>query len=151
MCRLLTEEWKLSKSLSFALINLYGGHIWDIKQALMKLREKKARFYPFEATLTANIAKCFKEKSVVFEKELLVNALKLLSEKGFFPLEEIDEPVAEVLSKHNVAGVVIQASLNVGLPDSVWSNGCKYGLVPTSQSTRLLIAEYLVDKKLDTN
>ena len=46
-----------------------------------------------------------------------------------------------------VAGVVKKASVNVGLPDGVWDNGCDYGLVPTSQSTRLLIAKYLFKSK----
>jgi hypothetical protein len=113
----------------------------------MRLREMKEDFFLFDADLTSNIAKCFREG---VDKELLVNTLKLLCETGFCPLNDMEEPVAEVLSKHNVAGVVKKGSLNVGLPDSVWSNGCKYGLVPASQSTRLLIAEYLVGKKLDT-
>jgi hypothetical protein len=145
MYKLLTDEWKLSNNLSLALISLYGGHIWDIYQALMRLRESKEDFYPFDANLTSNIAKCFKNGGE--DKELLINTLKLLSENGFSPLKEDDEPVSEILSKHNVAGVVMKTALNIGLPKSVWSDGCKYGLVPTSQSTRLLIAEYLVDNK----
>jgi len=144
MYRLLTEEWKLSKKFSLALINLYGGQIWDIYQALMRLREMKEDFFLFDADLTSNIAKCFRES---VDKEILVNTLKLLCEKGFCPLNDMDEPVAEVLSKNNVAGVVKKASLNIGLPKSVWSDECEYGLVPTSQSTRLLIAKYLVRNK----
>ena len=144
MYKLLTQEWKLSENLSLALISLYGGHIYNIYKALMRLRKMKSRFYPFEATLSSNIAKCFKKE---VDKEILVSTLKSLSETGFSPLVDIDESVAEVLSRHNVAGVVIKSSLNIGLPDSVWSDGCKYGLVPTSQSTRLLIAEYLFNNK----
>ena len=144
MYKLLTEEWKLSVNLSLALISLYGGHIYNIYKALMRLREMKSRFYPFEATLSSNIAKCFKKE---VDKEILISTLKSLSETGFSPLVDIDESVAEVLSRHNVAGVVIKSSLNIGLPDSVWGDGCKYGLVPTSQSTRLLIAKYLFNNK----
>ena len=54
-----------------------------------------------------------------------------------------NEPVPQVLSRNNVAGVVKKASLNVGLPESVWDDGCEYGLVPNCQSTRLVIAKYL--------
>jgi hypothetical protein len=98
------------------------------------------RFYLFDADLTSNIAKCFKN---VVDQDILISTLKLLSETGFVPLKDVDDPLAELVSRNNVAGVVKKASVNVGLPDSVWDNGCKYGLVPTSQSTRLLIAEYL--------
>jgi hypothetical protein len=144
MYRLLTEEWKLSETLSLALISLYGGHIYSIYRALMRLREMKEDFYPFEATPSSNIAKCFKKD---VDEQILVSTLKSLSETGFYPLKDIEEPVAEILSRHNVAGVVMKSSLNVGLPKSVWRDGCKYGLVTTSQSTRLLIAEYLFDNK----
>ena len=44
-------------------------------------------------------------------------------------------------------GVVVKSPLNIRLPDSVWDGGCEYGLVPTSQSTRLLIAKYLFNNK----
>lgn len=154
MYRLLTEEWKLSDKFSLALINLYGGHIWDVKQALMKLREMRENevdFCLFDPDLTSNIANCFKDiRGNELGKERLINILKLLSKNGFYPLKEVDDQLAEVLSKNNVAGVVKKGSLIVGLPKSVWwSNKCKYGLVPTSQSTRLLIAEYLVDNNFE--
>ena len=142
MFKLLTEEWGLTDHLALAIINLYGGHIWDIYQALLRLRKLKSRFFPFDANLSANIAKCFKEN---IDKTILISTLTLLAENGFFPLNDRKSPEAEALSRHNVAGVVMQSSLNVGLPESVWDGGCKYGLVPACQSTRLLIAEYLVD------
>ena len=144
MHKLLTQEWKLSENLSLALISLYGGHIWDIYQALMRLREMKSRFYSFDADLTSNIDNCF---DCEINKEQLIKYLKQLSVNGFTPLKKRNDAVAEVLSRHNVAGVVKSASLNVGLPKSVWNDGCKYALVPSSQSTRLLIAEYLFNNK----
>ena len=144
MYKLLTQEWKLSENLSLVLISLYGGHIYNIYKALMRLRKMKSRFYPFDADLTSNIDRCFDYE---INKEQLIKYLKQLSENGFTPLKKQNDAVAEVLSKHNVAGVVKSASLNIGLPDSVWSDGCEYGLVPTSQSTRLLIAKYLFNNK----
>jgi len=144
MYKLLTQEWKLSENLSLALISLYGGHIYNIYRALMRLREMKEDFYSFDADLTSNIDNCF---DCEINKEQLVKYLKQLSESGFTPLKKQNDAVAEVLSKHNVAGVVKSASLNVGLPKSVWNDGCEYGLVPTSQSTRLLIAKYLFNNK----
>ncbi len=144
MFELLTAEWKLTDKLALALINLYGGHLYDIYLALIRLRRLKEDFFPFIANLSADIAMCFEEK---IEQNVLVNTLKLLAEVGFVPLKKRNDPVAEVLSKNNVAGVVMQTSLNVGLPKSAWDDGCKYGLVPYSQSTRLLIAEYLIEEK----
>ena len=52
--KLLTQEWKLSENLSLAIISLYGGHIWDIYQALMRLREMKENFYTFDAVYSFN-------------------------------------------------------------------------------------------------
>ena len=144
MYRLLTEEWKLSETLSLALISLYGGHIYNIYKALMRLREMKEDFYSFEATPSSNIDNCF---DCEINKDQLVKYLKQLSESGFTPLKKRNDAVAEILSRHNVAGVVMKSSLIVGLPKSVWRDGCKYGLVTTSQSTRLLIAEYLLNNK----
>ena len=142
MYKLLHEEWNLSEKLSLALISLYGGNIWNIYLALMRLREMKEDFYTFDAYLSSAIAKCFKNH---VDKGLLVCTLKVLSETGFSPLTDANDPLAEVISRNNVGGVVKKSSLNVGLPKNVWDDGCKSGLVPTSQSMRLLIAEYLCD------
>ena len=102
----------------------------------------KERFYIFDAHLTSGIAKCFKND---VDKGALVSTLKVLSETGFSPLTDANDPLAEVISRNNVGGVVEKSSLNVGLPKNVWDDGCDFGLVPTSQSMRLLIAKYLCD------
>ena len=103
----------------------------------------KEDFYSFDANLSANIDMCFEGEKV--DKEETKNYLRQLAESGFVPLKKRNDPIAEMISKHNVGGVVAKSALNVGLPKSVWSSKIKYGLVPTSQSTRLLIAEYLLD------
>jgi hypothetical protein len=140
MFKLLTEEWKLSDNLALAMISVYGGHIWDCYQALTRLMEMKEDFYLFDANLSANIAMCFKDK---IEKEHMVTTLKKLAEEGFVPLKDRDDPIAEVISLHNVGGVVFRSALNVGLLKSFWNDECEFGLVPASQSTRLVIAKYL--------
>lgn len=58
-----------------------------------------------------------------------------------------DDPIAEVICKNNVGGVVEKSALNVGFADSVWESECEFGLIPTSQSTRLLIAKYMLNNK----
>jgi hypothetical protein len=49
----------------------------------------------------------------------------------------------QVISLHNVGGVVRRGSLVVGLPLDAWKNA-KHGLVPATQSMRLAIAEELM-------
>jgi hypothetical protein len=142
MFKLLTQEWKLTENLALAIIDLYGGHIWDVYQALLSLRMEKEDFVLFDGDLSANIANCFKSK---IEKEEMIRALRLLAQNGFVPLKERDDPIAEVLSLQNVGGVVKEIALNIGLPKTVWKDDCEFGIVPASQSTRLIIAKYLAN------
>ena len=142
MYKLLTQQWKVSEDLSFALISLYGGHIYNTYKALMRLRKLKEDFYAFDANLSANIDMCFEVKDD--EKEKVKIYLRQLAERGFVPLKKRNDPIAEVISKHNVGGVVLKTALNVGLAKSVWNGDFEFGLVPSSQSMRLLIAKYLV-------
>lgn len=142
MFKLLSQEWKLTENLALSIIDLYGGHIWKVYQALIRLRKRKEDFVLFDGNLSANIANCFKSK---IEKKDMIHTLRLLAETGFVPLKERDDPIAEVISLHNVGGVVTEIALNIGLPKSVWKDGYKFGIVPASQSTRLVIAEYLAN------
>jgi hypothetical protein len=145
MYKLLTEEWKIPENLSLALMSLYGGHIYSVYRALESLMLKKKAFVPLDPNTYADIQKCFKED---VDTNILVEKFKLLAEVGFAPLLEREEPVAEVLSRNNVAGVVPQGSLMIGLRESVWTTyRCKFGLVPSSQSIRLSIAEYLYENE----
>jgi hypothetical protein len=57
----------------------------------MRLREMKERFYLYDADLTSNIAKCFKN---VVDQDILISTLKLLSETGFVPLKDVDDLTA---------------------------------------------------------
>lgn len=144
MFNLLTQEWELSDNLALSIISLYGGHIWDVYQALIKLKNRKEDFILFDSNLSANIDNCFDDCT---NKEEMIRILRLLAQNGFYPLEKRNDPIAEVISRHNVGGVVTERALNIGLPKSAWYDGYKFGLVPASQSMRLVIAEYLHDKK----
>lgn len=137
---LLTEEWNLNENLALAVISLYGGHIWDIYQALLRLRRMKENFYLFDADNSSNINRCFKNE---IKKEDMISMLRLLAEEGFVPLQRRNDINAEAICKNNVGAVVVKSSLNIGLPENVWNDGCEFGLVPDSQSTRMIIAEYL--------
>ena len=144
MFKLLTEEWKLSEKLSIALISLYGGHIWDVYQTIDRMRVMKENVFLFNSIDFANIGRCFKEG---IDNAYVVRTLKQLAETGFVPLEDRDDPIAKIINKNNVGGVVAKSAMNIGLPMSVWDSGCDFGLVPTCHSIRILIAKYLIGNK----
>jgi hypothetical protein len=75
-------------------------------------------------------------------------ALRALADIGFSPLDRDSDPIVEVLSANGVAGPVYATSpLILGLDPAVWSQcKTKYGLVPSKQSMRLVIAEHLPDQ-----
>ena len=70
-----------------------------------------------------------------------------IAESGFSPLIDQEDPIAEVISKNNVGGVVKERSTAIGLPLDAWGK-YKIGLIPSKQSTRLAIAEVLEDSKV---
>jgi hypothetical protein len=70
--------------------------------------------------------------------------LRQLAVTGFALLEDIDDPVAKVISVNNVGGVVKKSGIVVGLNRQVWQKTkFEYGIVPSKQSMRLVIAKML--------
>jgi hypothetical protein len=68
--------------------------------------------------------------------------LTQIAEKGFAPLSDETEPVAEFISEKNVGGLVQRQRATVtGFPD-VWGEH-EIGLIPYKQSIRLVIAKVL--------
>lgn len=59
------------------------------------------------------------------------------------PIEYRDDPIAEVISRNNVGGVVKRCCSLMGFKKSeVWENtNYRYCLTPSKQSIRLVIAE----------
>ena len=72
------------------------------------------------------------------------DTLRQLAITGFVPLKSIEDPVAEVISAKNVGGVVQKSAEVIGLRPEVWQETkFKNGIVPATQSMRLVIAEML--------
>ena len=146
MYELLTTKWGIESNLAVALISIYGGHIYDIQNALSRLHLKKENFdFFFDSNSSSNVQRCLKWK---FENEKdnirLRETLRQLSVTGFVELGDIDDPVAKVISLNNVGGVVKKSGEVVGLSRQVWEQTeFKYGIVPSKQSIRLVIAEIL--------
>ena len=73
----------------------------------------------------------------------MIDLLRKIAVSGFAPIKKIDDPRADMIVKKNVAGFVVNGSLVVGLPLSVWVCGADYGLIPASQQVRLMIGKVL--------
>ena len=75
----------------------------------------------------------------------MVEALRQLAVTGFIPIDDYDDPIASVISANSVGGVVMEGSPIIGLPEGVWdSTSYVYGIVPSKQSVRLVIAQQLM-------
>ena len=129
MYKLLTEEWGVGPYLAEALLDHYGGHIWDCYHAVMELAFLGSEeFDPdvgFGVGAAANVLNvlAFKEGSDD-DRERMKDVLRQLAERGFVPLygDPHEDPVARKISKTNVGGVVSKAGTVIGLPRSVWQD-----------------------------
>ena len=146
MYELLTTKWGIESEVALALINIYGGHIYDMQNALSRLDLDKEKFRCFfDSNLSDNVLRCLKWK---FEddadKKRMRDTLRQLAETGFVPLMKINDPVAKVISLNNVGRVVKKSGIVVGLRTEVWEQTkFENGIVPSKQSMRLVIAERL--------
>ena len=150
--KLLTMEWKIGTFLAKALIDQYGGHIFDINKALKLLVDVGERFPgTLKALDISNVQKCLKWSGgdgtdKVELKKRMRSTLHQLAEKGFVPTvgDTFEDPVEEVISQYNVGGVVTRESLVVGLRDDAWKETeVRTALIPSKQSIRLVIAYVL--------
>ena len=149
MYQLLTSKWDVGDRLAVTLIDHYGRNIWDVYQALIRLSTEREYFYAVDSLTSIQVIKCLKWKgNLDIDHEKMVEALRHLAVTGFYPIDEIDDPIAKVISANNVGGVVMKGSVIIGLPNEVWkSTDCEHGIVPSKQSMRLAIAKQLMRVK----
>ena len=58
MYELLTEKWKVEPNVAVFLINIYGGHIYDVNKAFKRLYlQKKKLDYYLDPILYSNVLK----------------------------------------------------------------------------------------------
>ena len=145
MYELLTEKWGVESNLAVALIDHYGGHIYDVYLALTRLFYDKEGFKLMDSNLSDEVDLCLKWKGESEgDRDRMRDALRQLATTGFYPIEERTDPVARVISENNVGGVVKLSSKIIGLRPDVWkSTKLKNGIVPSKQAMRLAIAEVL--------
>ena len=64
-------------------------------------------------------------------------------ERGYVAIADDQDPRAELVSQHNVAGVVSVSASSPGVPPEAWDTGVTTVLAASSQGTRLLLADAL--------
>lgn len=138
--------WGVQRHLRAALIDMYGGHIYDIYLALESI--KNAKFGGIDSSVFDRVQDCL-DTFTGTDKERMMDVLEQLAVKGFCPLEKSKDKIAEVISRNGVGGVVRKKSICFGLPDDLFGE-FDFGLIPAKQSTRLGIAkQLLVIKKMN--
>ena len=153
MYELLTTKWDVGDNLATALIDHYGGHIFDM---FLKLEELNFSFVyagspckPFGISekfcagsqwQADGVMECLQFNG---DKAHMRELLTQIAENGFALLKDRDDREAEVIRKHNIGGLVQRKSDKViGLSADVWGEH-GIGLVSYKQSIRLVIANVL--------
>lgn len=143
MYKLLTEKWDMEHRLAVALIDCFGGHIYDVYRALICLQMDMEDFDLVDSDLQDKVRRCLQWQGEKKDDPIRMReSLRQLARTGFFPLENVDDPLAKVLSENNVGGVVRRSAKIIGLRREVWQEADN-GIVPVKQSMRLTIANVL--------
>ena len=138
----LLKGWKVGENLSAVLRDYFAGHVYDISLALAKLELSKENFKPsniYGVDSAGSVMRCLRK-----DTEKASRILSELAETGFAPVLDMEDPLVDLISQNNVGGIISESGDISGLSTNVWKeHQCEYGLVPSSHSTRLVIAELL--------
>jgi len=75
--------------------------------------------------------------------------LQALATTGFYGIDDSENELVKIITECNVGGVVRSDCAVIGLnSDLLKSTGCCFGIVPTSQTIRLIILEVLHRRNL---
>jgi hypothetical protein len=145
MFELLTGKWGIDPYLANVLIDFYGGHIYDVYRALLRLYSQKENFHTRVTSPGNKVRNCLKWKgNSEKDRENMIEALRQLAITGFYPVEDEKDPIVEIISQNNVGGFVQKSAIIIGLRSNVWDQTeFENGIVPSKQSMRLAIAEVL--------
>jgi hypothetical protein len=145
---LLLEGWGVRPALAYLLVDVFGGHILQISRALVNLSNLKedAQFRnSFITGLGNQVATCRDEAEKGGRLKEVEAAMDCLTKAGFYACK-FTNPVAEIITKHNVGGFVDDFAIVPGLPDfnrKAASGFVVSGLVPSSQMMRIYLAMLL--------
>lgn len=142
MYELLTKSWNVAPNLAIALIEYYGGHIYDIYHALRRLHLRKDEFALFDSVSFNNVRRCLRWRGEgTKDQQRMKYVLTQLCKTGICDIDGFDDPVADVISKNHVGGVIQKIGHVIGLSPTL--NYSKFALIPATQSMRLIIADEL--------
>jgi hypothetical protein len=145
MYELLTERWQMDSDLALAIIQIFGGHIYDVYNFLKRLNNEKEMAWHLDALQSNNVMECVDWKGEdETENCRMLEALRQLATTGFYPIKKNNDPIAKVMSMNNVGGVVSKTAKTIGLRPDVWKGTkCKFGIVASCESMRMVIADVL--------
>jgi len=146
MYEALTTKWEMGHHLASVFIACYGGHLWNCANAFDMLKSKREVFKAktvLGSSQFSNVDICVNSK-IDRMKELLEEVAKV----GFAPILNERDPRVEFASTHGVLGVVDPDAVVIDVPAEV-REGKRCGVVPSSQSMRLVIANVLEDYKYE--
>jgi hypothetical protein len=146
----LLSSWGVRQSLAYLLVEVYGGHLLQISRALVVLHRYKENAKinrSFIGGLSDQIIACISEsKKIGVDRQIMID-LDTLMRTGFFACE-FDDPLAALITKHNIAGFVGEQAVVPGLSEEVRRD--RPGLVPTSQMIRIVYS-LNIDKQMQGN
>jgi hypothetical protein len=152
MLAMLRREWGCGPELAAGLAAVYGGNVWRTSLALGDLAREKAAFRALSAFATGAIrgvaAVVRAARSGRPEMAGLEGMLRSIADRGYAVVDDDTDPRAELVSAHNVGGVVTANAAAPGVPPEAWNGGAKTLLVSSSHSVRLLLAEMLESEGL---
>ena len=147
MRRLLVEKWRCGPALAEGILSVYGGHVWRSYLALSRLERDKAGFKAlaaFSPESADGVAACIKAaRSGAPNMAGLEAMLRELAVRGHVAIPSRSDPRAELVSQHNVGGVVPDSASAPGLPPEAWASGVAFVLAVSSQGMRLQLARAL--------
>ena len=134
----LLSSWGVRPSLAYLLVEVYGGHILQISRALQVLHRKKDKARIKESFIEGlgdQLIACINESKGEKIHKKVMKALHILMRTGFFACD-FDDPVADLITKHNIAGFIGDRAVAPGLSDH--ARGDQPGLIPSSQMIRIV-------------
>jgi hypothetical protein len=143
---LLQEKWNLGPRLADVFLAYYGGHVHTASQALAKLATTLDQFQcQSVVALESSIQLCL-NRSPDYARTAVI--LRNLAERGFAPVSDEEDSVAELLARQNVGGLLRSQATVVGTPIDLRtaSGGSEYGMVPSSNFIRHMISMQLYYK-----
>ena len=148
MLRLLSS-WGVRPSLAYLLVDIYGGHILQISRALVDLhlyKEDAEINRSFIEGLGDQLIACINESKEKRIHKKVMEALYTLMRTGFFACD-FDDPVADLITKNNIAGFIGDRAVVPGLSKKVRRN--QSGLIPSSQMIRTVYSMKVIATKHD--